>query len=346
MQRREWLSKCDGAERAAKTQPYVCDLDFTSSCDRCVNSSRLVIDVTSKSIVNRNLRSVFVVSIHAAYLWRVASYQAWHCGFLPHARHTRGRKQVRDCHNLRWSPLSLFCLASFFSHPPLQSHLHSLSYRRHLHSCSVYQDTTSILGTCSGHSQLSHSFPICLPQWPPASKRKMTTSQSCISLSMLISSQTMVSAGSHMEAGSQHLLTHHRNQCIRCQQAQIELVLHHWSECLGSAIARPRPLICVQQVMNAHSKVLKTIKGYSEQKVEKVKEAARKCQVRSCDTCPDVAANTFTATWIHWYDDGSRAAHSTQELLPYPDRQQAVGHHPRWRLRISQCQRGVWRVSL
>ncbi|EME82562.1 uncharacterized protein MYCFIDRAFT_196089 [Pseudocercospora fijiensis CIRAD86] len=34
----------------------------------------------------------------------------------------------------------------------------------------------------------------------------------------------------------------------------------------------------IGQVMNAHSKVLKTIKGYSEQKVEKVKEAARKCQ--------------------------------------------------------------------
>jgi len=107
-----------------------------------------------------------------------------------------------------------------------------------------------------------------------------------------------------------------------------------------------RCLIFTHQAVHAqHSKHLLKIRGFSEVKVEKVKEAVKKCLVCRPVTPYHHAATDVDAAQWSWLHDQCRPRTNQKAMLPHLHRQQTVGFHPQRRLPVMQHKRSLWRIS-
>lgn len=87
------------------------------------------------------------------------------------------------------------------------------------------------------------------------------------------------------------------------------------------------------------------IKGFSDVKVDKIKDAVKKCLVSSSQGRHSFSCSSSPAA-RHRISYCQGASRNSKELLPYLDRQQAVGCHSRRRLRVEERQRGLRRVQM
>ena len=104
----------------------------------------------------------------------------------------------------------------------------------------------------------------------------------------------------------------------------------------------------MQTVYGTLTKTLLKIKGLSEIKVEKIKDAAKKCMVRLPPLEPlnPVFAHSIPVSSEHRIHDGHRTPEHPEGLFPRLHGKQAVELDPLGWLPVKKHQRSLWRIPL